>query len=207
MSLGGGVYSDQNLQRLARLLPGAAFPDDVPLAALASKDGLQSGRRVLLTKCVVCHDLKTILIKPRIPVDWVRTVVRMAAKPVVGQPIKQREQWVVAAYLIAISPDLQASQKQRRTQLKQQAEARDAIRHSAVEPPLDREENYDFSVAKELFENTCTMCHELDEMDSYSLTNDQEVRDLVGRMVENGMEAEEEEMEQIIWYINQEYIQ
>jgi cytochrome c5 len=161
---------------------------------------------VLLTKCVMCHDLKTILIKPGIPADWVRTVERMADKPVIGQPINEREEWVAATYLIAISPDLQASEKQRRNQQKQQADRRDAMRKIAAEETTGEAVSFDLAAAKELFEDTCTMCHELDEMDGYELVSDQAVRELVERMVENGLESEESELEQIVWFINQEYV-
>jgi cytochrome c5 len=203
---GGSVYSDENLERIGKLLPGAGFPAAAPLAELTSKSALQAGRRVLLTKCVMCHDLKTILIKPRIPADWVRTVERMADKPVIGQPINEREEWVAATYLIAISPDLQASEKQRRNQQKQQADRRDTMRKIAAEETVVEAVSYDLAAAKELFEDTCTMCHELDEMDGYELVSDQAVRELVERMVENGLESEESELEQIVWFINQEYV-
>ena len=81
---------------------------------LASEHVLRTGRRLLLTQCVTCHDLKTILTNPRPPLGWVRTVERMAKKPVFGRPIEIEEQWSVATYLIAISPDLQVSAKRRR---------------------------------------------------------------------------------------------
>lgn len=70
---------------------------------------------MLLTQCVTCHDLKTILTRPRTPGDWVRTVERMANRQIF-EPIEESEQWAVSAYLIAISPELQTSAKARRVE-------------------------------------------------------------------------------------------
>ena len=45
-----------------------------------------------------------------------------------------------------------------------------------------------------MFEATCSQCHELSEVAAYPLGSGQDVRDLLERMVENGLEATEEEM-------------
>ena len=113
---GGNVFSDENLQRVHTLLKTAGMAEDVPVAALASKDVLREGRSVLLSKCVFCHDLRTILAKPRTPSSWVQTVQRMAIKPMLGPPLTERDQWTSSTYLIAITPDLQNSAKIRREQ-------------------------------------------------------------------------------------------
>ena len=66
--------------RTRKLLENAGLPAEAPLDQLASKRKLREGQHVLQRKCVVCHDLRTILAKPRIPTDWVRLVNRMAIK-------------------------------------------------------------------------------------------------------------------------------
>jgi mono/diheme cytochrome c family protein len=112
-AVGGSAFSVQNMERLRRLLPTAGFPQAAPLAELSQERQLRSGRKVLLTQCVTCHDLKTILMRPRTPADWVRTVERMANRQIFDA-IEEQQQWAVSAYLIAISPELQNSAKARR---------------------------------------------------------------------------------------------
>lgn len=113
-AVGGGVFSEANRARVARLLVDAGFPKDVPLGELTTEAGLESGRRVLLDKCISCHDLKTVIAKPRTPQDWVRTCDRMVAKPSLAGVITDEEGHRAAAYLIAITPDLQRSAKSKR---------------------------------------------------------------------------------------------
>ena len=113
-STGGDAFSDENRARVAKLLPAAGLPEEAPIGELATIDALRAGRMVLLRKCVVCHDLKTILTRPRSPSDWVNTVERMAIKPAFTAPISDLEQWQASAYLIAISRELQRSARERR---------------------------------------------------------------------------------------------
>jgi mono/diheme cytochrome c family protein len=202
-AVGGSVYSAENLERIKRLLPVAKLPQEAPVEQLATEHGLRAGRNVLLTQCVVCHDLKTILVRPRTPGDWVRTVERMAKKPVIGRPLEEADQWAVATYLIAISPDLQMSAKQRRVQQRQAEEARSAL-VTAIETTQEVR-SVNLATAKTLFAETCSQCHELSEVDGYPLTTAADIRELMERMVENGLEATEGEMEQIIWYMGQVY--
>jgi mono/diheme cytochrome c family protein len=75
---------------------------------------LKAGRDVLLGQCTGCHDLRTILEKPRPPKGWAQVVSRMAEKPSLFKPLTDLDQWHVTAYLIAITPDLQRSAKARR---------------------------------------------------------------------------------------------
>ena len=203
---GGSVYSSENIARIQKLLPTAGFPSAAPLEKLASEHALRAGRRVLLTRCVTCHDLKTILTNPRPPVGWVRTVERMAKKPVFGRPIEIEEQWTVATYLIAISPDLQVSAKHRREQELQTEQARDALL-TAIASSKQTIPVYDMEEARSLFEETCSQCHELSEMESATLKSAQDIRDLLGRMVENGLEADEADLEQVVWYLMQVYVE
>jgi len=60
--------------------------------------------------------------------------------------------------------------------------------------------------AQALFEDTCTMCHELDEVEEYPLQSQQDISDLLQRMVGNGLEVTEEDSETIAWYINRTYV-
>ena len=171
------------------------------MTQLASEDGLKFGRKVLLSRCVTCHDLKTVLGRPRTAVDWVRTVQRMAERPILGNPINSEEQWAVSSYLIAISPELQRSVKRRRQDSARAADLKDAVRSAADEEGQFPVGDFDQASAAELFEQTCSQCHELDEVDAFPLFSHQDVRDLLSRMVDNGLDVTESELDQLAWYL------
>ena len=63
---GGRAESQANLERVRQLLPAARFPPEAPLEDLASQEILRQGR-MLLRRCVQCHDLRTVLLRPRTP--------------------------------------------------------------------------------------------------------------------------------------------
>jgi mono/diheme cytochrome c family protein len=128
-AVGGGAFSAESRARVAALLPEAGLPEEVKLEALSTERSLRAGRRVLLNQCVYCHDLKTAIASPRTPSAWLRTVRRMAEKPTLGAPITEPEQHQVTAYLVAITPDLQRSERERR----QETLARDEDRRLVEE--------------------------------------------------------------------------
>jgi mono/diheme cytochrome c family protein len=207
---GGDVLSDENRARVAALLPTAGLPPEAPLADLASVEALQAGRMVLLRKCVVCHDLKTILVRPRSPTDWVNTVERMALKPAFAEPISEMEQWQSSAYLIAISRELQRSARERRQekvdkQNSQQAMADAAPTADTAQPaaptgPIDEKK------AQETYESVCAQCHELSEVDKAPPRNAEEVAAVIKRMIDdNDLKAEKSELEMIEWYMNKKF--
>jgi mono/diheme cytochrome c family protein len=231
---GQSVFSVENIGRIERLLPEAGFPDGTPLDEIATVATLRQGRDVLLRQCVQCHDLRTILLRPRMPEDWVRTVVRMAERSQLWDPIEEREQWAVAAYLIAITPDLQRSVKQKREQEKIGKEARMAVEEASkqkreqekigepirrtveatsseasvgtpVEPKTTAPPSIDVALAQRTFEATCSQCHETSEVENAPPTSTEEVRVLVARMVENGLSAPEEDIDMIIAYLTETY--
>lgn len=115
---------------------------------------------MLLSKCVQCHDLRTVLVKPRTPDNWVQTVSRMAERSVFI-PISNDEQWRVGTYLIAISPDLQKGFKEKKQQENEAAKSKQAIA-AVSKPAVDIGlKEFDVNVAKQTFEATCTQCHGL----------------------------------------------
>lgn len=205
-ALSGDAYSAENLGRVRRLLPAAGFPAEAPLEALATVSRLRGGRTVLLSQCVECHDLKTILSRPRAPSDWVHTVDRMAEKPAIGRPIEPEEQWEVAAYLIAISPDLHASAKKKRELVMQERRAKDAVAR-AVAPAAAPVPTVGFDTAeiKALYERTCTQCHELSEVDQHPPKSGEEVGAMLSRMVDNGLDAPTADLERIAGFLRATY--
>ena len=80
------AFSRASRARVAMLLPTGGLPDAI-LAPLSTESELRLGREVLLGKCTACHDLKTILAKPRPPSDWWTTVARMADQPTLASRI------------------------------------------------------------------------------------------------------------------------
>ena len=203
---GGNAFSAENLIRVRELLPAAGLAPDTNLDELATESSLRAGRRVLLTRCVTCHDLKTVLTRPRTPSDWVRTVQRMSERQIFGNPIETDEQLVVSTYLIAISPELQSSAKLRREQVQRTQVVRTALHTAMEDQGAGTPRHFDLAEATSLFEATCSQCHDVSEVEEFALGSEDDVRDLLERMVENGLDASEEELQQIGWYLSQVYV-
>ena len=196
---GGEIFSDQNIRRIERLVSEAGFSEDVPLADLSKEEFLLKGRKVLLRKCVQCHDLRTVLIKPRTPSNWVSTVKRMSERTV-AEPIYKEEQWWVSAYLIALSPELHRGF---RTKLEEDKSGV-SIKSASVlsESEVDK---FSLTEATGVFEMKCSACHFLSNVVNNPPTSEVEVYSLVDRMILNGLEATESELSQIIFYLSETY--
>ena len=206
------AFSEEGLVRTRRLLENAGLPSEAPLDQLASKRKLREGQHVLQRKCVVCHDLRTILAKPRTPTDWVRLVNRMAIKPMIGEPIHQEEEWSVSAYLIAITPDIQVSVRQQRQAQMRADEARIAaeVAVAAMETETVPEavvETYNEAEAQALFEDKCSQCHPFTDVEDYPPRSEEETSEIITRMIDIGLYLEEEEIEIITRYINETYLE
>jgi mono/diheme cytochrome c family protein len=205
--VGGAAFSNENLERVSHLLPRAGFPQDADINELATVEALKEGRDVLLRKCVTCHDLRTVLARPRTPVQWVETVQRMAGRSVF-EPIGETEQLRVAAYLIAISPDLQQSVRQKREQEKQSVDSRETTAQFAVTVPAFglSGKSFDLAAAREVFSNLCSQCHGAANTDRKPPSSAAEVQSLILRMVDNGLEATGEELEMVAFYLHETYV-
>lgn len=178
----GDVSKPANLERLKVLLPVANFSSDTNLESLATASALNLGRQVLLGDCVVCHDLRTVLLRPRTPSDWLQTVVRMGEKPNPSGEVTEREANSVTAYLIAITPEIQQSAQSKRAQ----AQAARAVSSND---------------AKTLFELACSQCHSLDLVKNYHFATKDTPSVVVKRMVANGMSNSETDVQKIVEYI------
>jgi hypothetical protein len=188
----GSVLSKDNLERLKTLLPRAGFPKEANVDKLASTHGLETGRRVLLSKCVQCHDLRTVLVKPKPPDVWLQTVNRMADRAVIGKPISNEERWHVAAYLVAISPDLQHALVAKREQDMESQASVDAVRN------LSAEAQPDMDASKKTFEAKCVQCHALPDVSG----SRDEMKAIVARMAGNGLVATPDEFARIVHYLS-----
>ena len=205
------AFSDEGITRTRKLLENAGLPPEAPLDQLASKRKLREGQHVLQRKCVVCHDLRTILAKPRIPTDWVRLVNRMAIKPMIGEPIHQEEEWTVSAYLIAITPDIQVSARQQRQEQMRADEAKEAVQTATIAMEAETVTGtaptaYDEAEAKALFEDRCSQCHAITDVEDYPPRSEEDTTELITRMIDIGLYLEEEEIELITRYINENYL-
>ncbi|MBI1807893.1 MAG: hypothetical protein HYR76_12680 [Ignavibacteria bacterium] len=206
-AVGGTAFSQENIERVKTLLPKAGFPPEAPLNNLTTVRSLKEGRDILLSKCVQCHDLRTVLIKPRTPDTWVQTVSRMGERSVFN-PISEEEQWQVATYLIAISPDLQKTFKQKRQQdietLKSKTAADALVNPEMLE--LAAMKSFDLPAARQTFESTCTQCHGLKNVERTPPTTVKEAGELVARMVSNGLRASGQDLEQVVFYLAKTYV-
>jgi cytochrome c2 len=205
-AIGGTAFSPENIERVKKLLPNAGFGANASLNELATPKSFSLGRDVLLSKCVQCHDLRTVLIKPRTPEQWVQTVSRMAERAVFN-PISEQEQWYAATYLIAISPDLQKGFKQKKQNESEAIQSQETVSTLASEEQVDSSSAtiFDLATAQAIFEMTCSKCHQLSNIENSPPKNIKQVKGIVARMVMNGLQAPEEELAQIVFYLEKTY--
>lgn len=68
------------------------------------------------------------------------------------------------------------------------------------------EEAYNPEDAKELYEITCSLCHDLSDVDNAPPTSEAETTELIARMIDNGLFIEEEDIRIIARYLNETYV-
>jgi rubredoxin/mono/diheme cytochrome c family protein len=198
----GKLFAAENRQRVEALLAQAGL-SEAQCTRYASAESLRAGQRVLRSECIDCHDLRTVLARPRTPLNWRQTVARMADRTTVMNPISESEQWQVTAYLVAISPQLQRSAQQRSEAASRSADARQAaqaVAQDEAEPAA-----YDAAAAQQLFSTKCALCHETSLVDMAPPASQQEAQELVVRMVDAGLEASEAEIAQLVQYLTATY--
>ena len=192
------LFTPDNRERVRALLAETGL-EDARCDRLASIDSLRAGQRILRRKCIDCHDLRTVLAKPRTPRHWRDLVRRMADRATVWNRMDEQQQWQVTAYLVALSPRLQRSARQQRQAAERQEQAKRAAA-AAGEPDA-----YDADLAKRLFETKCSQCHETSVVDETPPGSSEEIQELIARMVEEGLEATEQEIAQLVRYLNETY--
>src|SRR5690606_8799984 len=83
-----GLHVDsENRERVRTILASLPLEEGFTADGLSSDAALAAGRDALVHKCTPCHDLRTILYRPRAGDDWFRVVRRMADKPVITEPL------------------------------------------------------------------------------------------------------------------------
>jgi mono/diheme cytochrome c family protein len=127
----------------------------------------------------------------------------MADRTTLLDPLDENEQWLVTAYLIAISPQLQRSTQSLRTQEELQEQSKQAV--EAAAGPDAATAAFDLSQAKQLFETKCSECHKPSLVAAAPPRSREAARSLVAQMVEEGLTATERELSQIIEYLARTY--
>ena len=196
----GNLFAEENLQRVRELLVQTGL-NEAECTRLASTDSLRAGQRVLRQECIACHDLRTVLAKPRTPENWRQTVRRMADRTTLVNLIEEDEQWQVTAYLIAISPQLQQSVRRLRDERNRRDQSKQAV--AAVAEKEAQAATYDPAAAKQLFEKKCSQCHQPTLVSESPPGSADEAGELVTRMVEEGLEVTGEELAQIVRYLTE----
>ena len=189
---------DENRARVEMLLGEMGWPEE-QCSRLASPESLRAGQEVLRTRCIECHDLRTVLARPRTPESWHQTVRRMSDRTTLVSPLTEEQQLTVTAYLVAISPQLQRSAKKMREQQGAAAEAKEAA--ATVATKGSEAAAYDPSTAKRLFQTKCSQCHQTTLVEQAPPASEQAARELVARMVEEGLSATPDELMQIAQYL------
>jgi cytochrome c553 len=205
-ALGDESMIQSRIKRVRELLPTTGLVDEKLLNSLASKKGLIAGRRILTAKCVQCHDLRTVLVRPRTPQAWQQTVSRMANRSTILNPITEDDQWFVTAYLIAVSPTLQQTLKERRKMETRAIESQSSMR-SAMNLSEIEDADYVHADAQILFKQKCSQCHDHTQVEQAPPASRADVIALVQRMVGNGLDASETELGTIIRYLTTTYTQ
>ena len=142
----------------------------------------------------------------------------MAAKPTLGVPLSIADQRVVTAYLVAITPVLQDSMEIKREIAEAGERTRVALAtaHEApaggtsIEPAREASaksmETYDPKEAAEVFDDLCTQCHDVDDVEDDPPESREDARDVIRRMIEHGLEAEADELETVEEYLVRTYV-
>lgn len=196
------LFTEENRQRVQTLLARTGL-DDADCARFASLDSLRAGQQILRQQCIECHDLRLVLAKPRTPQNWRQTVSRMADRTTMLSPLDEKGQWQVTAYLVALSPQLQRSTQQLRNQQDRRQQVQENA--SAVATETVAAASYEAGLAQQLFETKCSQCHKTALVGMTPPASLDEAKALVARMVEEGLEATEQELSILVQYLTKTY--
>lgn len=142
-------------------------------------------------------------------------------------PIEEIEEWQVTAYLVAISPQLVATAKLKRQEVQKsdltknaldaafanEREANASARVPQAVSPGSREgfsqpEGYDNASTQTLYEQTCSQCHGLDEVENYGFADEDDVENVLARMAgKPGFEANEAELSFLLYFLKTTFVE
>jgi hypothetical protein len=64
---------------------------------------------------------------------------------------------------------------------------------------------FDMTASQEVFDDVCTQCHTLANVEKNPPANEAEATALVNRMIDNGMDISEDEFQQVVFYLTRKY--
>lgn len=203
----GRTTDPENIERVQKLLAKVDFGEqEVDIEALTTLETFERGRQVLVKQCIVCHDMRTILAKPRTPQRWYDVSMRMLDKPsVFGEQLLEDDIPAVTAYLAAITPEIQKSTKARRKQERDGEKNTDKMIDLAHGADAVGSAKIDPAKGEALLQENCTACHELDENDNHGPDDIAGWRGVVASMVEEGAELDEQTANDIAIFLAQKY--
>jgi mono/diheme cytochrome c family protein len=208
----GDIMSAKNIERVGRSLkniPDASFPGTIDKTALLTEESMDHGRSVLVDKCVVCHDLRSILKKPKSGKQWLNTVLRMQKLPSMGSVrILDKDIGPVTSWLIAINPSLQEKKKADKANKKEERKAVEQAQNAAKSTGSDglptegeAKDTYDDAAAEDLVRTKCTECHEMDDIETYGGTDREGWGKVIVDMVEEGGEFTADEIKTMLEWL------
>lgn len=203
----GRTTDPENLARVQKLLEKVDFGEqEVDVESLTTLETFERGRQVLVKQCIVCHDMRTILAKPRTPQRWYDVSMRMLDKPsVFGEQLLEEDIPAVTAYLAAITPEIQRSTKARRKQEREGEKNTDKMIDLAHGADAVGSAKIDPAKGEALLQENCTACHELDENDNHGPDDIAGWRGVVASMVEEGAELDDQAASDIAIFLAQKY--
>jgi len=199
--LDGRTADPENIERVRTLLSDVDLGEGVDVEELVTPAAFYRGRVVLVGKCITCHDMRTILAKPRTAKGWQSINMRMLEKPAVfGERLDLEDLPYVTAYLVAITPDIQRSAKSRREDSRELMARSDAVveaMHDAVVTAAAVDE-----VAGEAaLQTKCVECHDLDDVSAHGGDDAAGWRSVIAAMVDEGAELTDEEITLLTNYL------
>ncbi len=204
--LEGRTTDPENIQRVQKLMAEVDMGPDIDRDALLTEAGFDRGRQVLVRKCITCHDMRTVLAKPRTAAKWFDLNERMLEKPAVfGEKLEAADIPYVTAYLVAITPDIQKSAKRKRAQTRALAARTDAMVDAVHDAETAPGPAVDEAAGAELLEAKCVDCHELDEVEAHGGDDVAGWRSVVAAMVEEGTELTDDEASLLSKYLAVKY--
>ncbi|MEM9453454.1 MAG: c-type cytochrome [Myxococcota bacterium] len=199
--LSGRTTDPDNVERVRKLLAEVEMEQEIAVEDLITEKAFDRGRQVLVKKCITCHDMRTVLVKPRTAKGWYKVNQRMLEKPAVfGEQLDPADIPYVTAYLVAITPDIQKSAREKREQSRA-VMARTNAMVDAVHNADAAEIKVDEAAGEKLLQAKCIDCHEMDEVEEHGGDDLIGWRGVVAAMVEEGMEVTDEEADLLARYL------